>query len=312
MFKLLTRRKYIFIYVLIVSYFNLQPQVLAQEYHYKPDSIITYSYIGTDTFQKKPIQKITYKYNPQYALIEKNNFNWDNTTLKWVNSTRSIYKMISNDVYEEHYNMFNDSIKYESREIYQFKKPLQLIEKTHEKKQQNETIVLSKEKFFYKNDTLLKIERYKRSTTFYQYNIVEYKWNYNVETEISTNYSEVGQNIIDKLIHKKEYKGVLVKSNQTTHDPALKRASSVSYKYDKENRLIADTLKLISTTKEKEKYLTLTQYFYDNTMHLNSLIISNLTDHQKIDLKKTNTLIKYYYKPTSPIYLKKPSDYIIE
>jgi hypothetical protein len=46
---------------------------MAQETHYKPDSIITYSFFGNDTLHKKPNSKTSFKYNPQFQLIEKNN-----------------------------------------------------------------------------------------------------------------------------------------------------------------------------------------------------------------------------------------------
>lgn len=308
-FIYLHSNRLLLIVFLTIAFFQ---SAMAQETHYKPDSIITYTFIGNDTLHKKPVSKTSFKYNPQFQLIEKNNYDWDNKKTTWINTQRSKYKMMSNDVYEEKYNMMNDSNKFEVKTMYKFKKPFQLTECTNEKIQNNEIIILGKEIYEYVNDTLSKVEQYKRSTTFYKSSVREYLQSTNTLIEKMTNYTEVGQNVILKTINKKDYNGTMLKTFTTSYEPATQRPTLITYKYNKDNKLLSDTLKLAKTTKEKEIYQKLSIYLYDNAFHLKAHINYNLTEKGKIDVKKENTMSIYYCKPSSPIYLKKHSDFVIE
>ena len=109
--------------------------------------------------------------------------------------------------------------------MYKFKKTFQLTECTNEKIQNNEIIILGKEIYRYVNDTLSKVEQYKRSITFYKSSVREYLQSTNTLIEKTTNYTEEGQHMIDKTINKKDYNGTILKTLTTSYEPATQKHS---------------------------------------------------------------------------------------
>lgn len=303
--------KFIYLYpclFLFALFFNSK-KIAAQIVFYKPDSIISYKLSNCDTFTKRPETKIIYTYDKDYNVIEKQIYQWNQMNVNWKYMSKSSFSYYKNDIVENTYKIEVNYPQFLYKQIYRFDKINRPLEITKEIRPKLETIILEKDLFTYKNDTIQKIESYLKGTTFFKNKETIFSFGKNKLTKTESFFSE-----LDGLSHKKinmhSFKNNYKIKTEISSTSKLDSTIIISNYYSKDSLLLSDTLSVYQA-KVKMNFATI-NYIYDSTKHLKYEITYFLDKKGKKDTSKEGKMKVYYYHKNSPIIKGNFSDTIIQ
>lgn len=267
---------------------NAQPQSASI------DSVIIMTFFGENTSLKRNKSMSVYQYNHLNELIQADYYQWLENIRKWNHRSRSKINYYPKEIVEKQFIMQNDiEIKGYTRK-FKLDSLSNIIEITKEVTSGAEILLMERNTFKYKMDTLVHTSKEFRSTTFFKQSETEITYERdNIIYKISS-YVETEPGRINTSQQKIKFNKSQITERRIISSDASIPDTLIKYTYNNKGQLLSDTTKIVPNRIYKSPYSVSTSLMkYDEKGNLKEYYTFKLNKDGQLDKQLTNEVVTY-------------------